>query len=86
MQFTNGNREEGEKMRIAGYKLNGYNATYEKCVLDIKPGINADNKRVLEVTDILSGITYLFETDIIKEENVGQKRRKRHAGYPKKSP
>ena len=52
-------------MRIAGYKLNGYNATYEKCVLDIKPGINADNKRVLEVTDLLSGITYLFETDEI---------------------
>jgi len=50
-------------MRVAGYKLNGYNATYEKCDLDIWTGKNAQKKRVLEMTDIDSGITYIFETD-----------------------
>ena len=71
-------------MRIAGYKLNGYNATYEKCVLDITSGVNANNKRVLEVTDILSGITYLFETDEIDKGKVGYTRKKKYAGNPEK--
>ena len=66
-----------KKMKVAGYKLNGYNATYEKCVLDVRPGINADNKRVLEVTDIFSGITYLFETDEILSSNKKHKYKKK---------
>lgn len=64
-------------MKIGGYKLNGYDATYEKCVLDIKPGINADNKHVLEVTDLLSGITYLFETDEILSDKKKHKYKKK---------
>lgn len=71
MQSTSGR----EMMRIAGYKLNGYNATYEKCVLDVVSGVNANNKRVLEVTDLFSGITYLFET----EEILSSKKRRKHS-------
>ena len=48
-------------MRVQGYKLNGYNATYERTLLDVKEGRNADKKCVLEVTDLQSGVTYIFE-------------------------
>ena len=50
-------------MRVAGYKLNGYNATYEPCELDIRTGKNSRKNRVLEMTDVDSGITYIFETE-----------------------
>lgn len=50
-------------MRIQGYKLNGYNATYERAQFDIRPGYNAEKNRVLEITDIDSGITFIFETE-----------------------
>jgi hypothetical protein len=50
-------------MRVAGYKLNGYNATYEHTEFDIKHGYNSEKNRVLEVTDIDSGVTFIFETE-----------------------
>ena len=50
-------------MIVEGYKLNGYNATYEKTILDVRTGYNGSKRRVLEVTDPLSGITYSFEVD-----------------------
>jgi hypothetical protein len=48
-------------MRVAGYKLNGYDATYEKTYFDVREGKNAEKNRVLEVTDINSGVTFIFE-------------------------
>lgn len=54
-------------MMIRGYKLNGYNATYETCNIDVRRGYNGSGKCVLEVEDVLSGITYFFEADEILE-------------------
>lgn len=48
-------------MIVGGYKLKGYDATYEKTTFDVRQGVNAENNCVLEVTDISSGITYIFE-------------------------
>lgn len=50
-------------MRVVGYRLNGYNATYERTNFDIRHGYNGEKNRVLEVTDIESGITFIFETE-----------------------
>lgn len=50
-------------MKVAGYKLNGYNATYEKTCFDVRGGYTGTKGRVLEVTDIDSGMTFIFETD-----------------------
>ena len=48
-------------MIVRGYRLNGYNATYERTSFDVREGVNSSKNRVLEVTDINSGITYIFE-------------------------
>ena len=57
-------------MKVAGYKLNGYNATYEKTCFDVRGGYNGTKGRVLEVMDIDSGMTFVFETeeDIFKPQ------------------
>ena len=48
-------------MRIEGYRINGYNATYEQTYFDVREGKNAKKNRVLEVEDLNSGITFVFE-------------------------
>ena len=58
-------------MIVGGYKLNSYNATYEKTSFDVRKGTNADNNSVLEITDINSGITFIFEHD---DQNYRQKK------------
>ena len=63
-------------MRISGYKLNGYNATYEKCDLEVNSGFNGNKNRVLEVTDIDSGISIFFDLD----EALGTKRIRQKIG------
>lgn len=50
-------------MIVRGYKLKGYDATYERTNFDIRHGFNAEKNRVLEVTDIDSGMTFIFETE-----------------------
>lgn len=50
-------------MRVKGFKIRGYDAKYERANFDIVHGYNAENNRVLEVTDIDSGITFIFETE-----------------------
>lgn len=50
-------------MRVEGYRLNGYNATYEKTLFEVRGGYNGTKGRVLEVTDIDSGMTFVFETE-----------------------
>lgn len=59
-------------MIVGGYKLNSYNATYEKTSFDVRKGLNADKNCVLEVTDINSGLTFIFED---KDQNHQQKKR-----------
>ena len=52
-------------MRVSGSKLRGYDAVYEKCLfdVDVRGGIPETAGRVLTVTDINSGMTFVFETD-----------------------
>ena len=50
-------------MICEGYRLNGYNATYENAYFDVRLGSNSEKNRVLEVTDMDSGITFIFEAD-----------------------
>ena len=50
-------------MRVGGYKLRGYDATYDRAVFDVQEGRNASGNRVLEVTDIDSGVTFIVEFD-----------------------
>lgn len=47
-----------------GYRLNGYNATYDKTRFDIRIGRNGEKNRVLEITDINSGMTFIVEADM----------------------
>ena len=47
-------------MRVTGYRLKGYDATYEKTTFDVR--IHKEKKNcVLEVMDINSGMTFIFD-------------------------
>lgn len=71
-------------MKASGYKLNGYDATYEKALFDVRNKSNGHN-HILEITELNSGITFLVET----ENNIGgpighscrNKSEKRSGGY-----
>ena len=62
-------------MRVGGYKLRGYDATYEKCYFDVRTNLT-DKSCVLEVFDENSGITFILELD--KEHKISRQ------FYPKK--
>ena len=62
-------------MRVAGYKLNAYNATYERAYFSVQEGHNASGNRVLEVRDDDSGITFVLE---FEEKIRRHDRRKKH--------
>lgn len=47
-------------MKIAGYKLNGYNATYDKTTFEVNLHSH-DKSCVLEVEDINSGHTFIVD-------------------------
>ena len=49
-------------MRVTGYKLRGYDATYDKTLFDIQSKED-DKSRVLEITDINSGVTFIIPMD-----------------------
>ena len=49
-------------MKVTGYKLRGYDAVYEKTVFDIQSKED-DKSRVLEITDINSGMTFIVALD-----------------------
>ena len=46
-------------MRVEGYRLNSYDATYEKALFDVIKHKHS-GECVLEVTELLSGITFIF--------------------------
>ena len=48
------------KRIVDGYKANGYNATYDKTKFEVRWDEYEDGSRVLEVTEIFSGITYML--------------------------
>ena len=49
-------------MKIEGYKLSGYDATYRKALFNV----NERGNRVLEVTDVDSGITFLLDFESVE--------------------
>lgn len=52
-------------MRAEGYKISGYDATYRKALFNVCERGN----RVLEITDLDSGTTFLVDFDSISEQN-----------------
>ena len=52
-------------MKCRGYRLNGYDATYTKTTFNI---VEQEN-RVLEITDLEGGITFVVEIDSLGEQN-----------------
>lgn len=46
---------------MEGYRLNGYNATYEKAVFSVRTR-HEDRKTIIkEITELNSGITFIYE-------------------------
>lgn len=43
-----------------GYRLNGYNATFEKTSIEERIRHEDDSEQVIEVTDLNSGITLIY--------------------------
>lgn len=62
-------------MRVAGYKLNAYNATYERAYFTVLEGRNASGNRVLEITEDNSGITFVLEFEGKKKRKDPRKKR-----------
>ena len=58
-----------------GYKINGYNATYEKTTFSVRTRYEDKKMVIREVTEINSGITFIYE---VKKEY-------KHERKPKKS-
>ena len=50
-------------MKCAGYRLKGYDATYERATFDIRKGQEDSKSRVLIVEDLESGIQFIIEFD-----------------------
>ena len=53
-------------MKVNGYKLNGYNATYERATFDVKDIGN----NLVRITDILSGVSYILELEKAKGSKI----------------
>ena len=51
-------------MKIEGYKLNGYDATYRKAVFNVNE--RGNENRVLEITEVNSGTTFLLDLESAK--------------------
>ena len=49
-------------MRVAGYRLKGYDATYEKTWFDVQ-GRSDNDSCILEISEDLSGTTFIVEID-----------------------
>ena len=49
-------------MKVGGYRLKGYDATYDKTVFDVRTNYTEENC-VLEILELNSGVTYILELD-----------------------
>lgn len=47
--------QQRERMKVDGYKLNGYDATYESTIFSV-----TETGNMLEITDTTSGITFVL--------------------------
>lgn len=55
----------GQMMKVEGYKISGYDATYRKALFNV----TERSESVLEITDLDSGTTLLVDFDSISEQN-----------------
>lgn len=44
-----------------GYKLNGYDATYERATFSVRKRYEDKHKIIREITELNSGITFIYE-------------------------
>lgn len=44
-----------------GYRLNGYDATYERATFSVATRYEDEHKIICEVTELNSGITFIYE-------------------------
>ena len=58
-----------------GYKLNGYDATYEKTTFSVRKRYEDKHEIIREITELNSGITFIY---VVKKEY-------KHERKPKKS-
>ena len=57
-----------------GYKLNGYDATYEKATFSVRKRDEDRRKIINEVTELNSGITFIYE---VKKEYKHERKAKK---------
>ena len=62
-------------MRVTGYRLKGYDATYEKTTFDVTSVGN-----ILQITEINSGVTFVVDADEIKPVKAKPSYRKESGG------
>lgn len=55
-------------MMIEGYRLKGYDATYEKTMFEVESHFSEDSC-VLEITETNSGVTYILDVSEIERKN-----------------
>lgn len=57
-------------MKIEGYRLNKYNATYERTLLDVDVHKTQDAAIAIKIEDINTGIEFIFEFEKEKENRI----------------
>lgn len=63
-------------MKVEGYKINSYNATYEKVLLDvITVNKNPEEDPVIEVSDVNTGMGFIFEYRQDSKHGIKRQRR-----------
>lgn len=66
-----------------GYKANGYNATYEKTTFIIRTRHEDRHIIVKEITEINTGITFIYE---VKKEYKHERKAKKRGAIPVANP
>ena len=55
-------------MKLEGYKISGYDATYRKALFNVNERGATPESRVLEITELESGTTFLIDFDNANEQ------------------
>ena len=66
------------KVRLQGYKLNDYNATYEECVFLYKEQVFPNQKNI-RLTDINTGQEFIAIMPLKRGDKNGTERRRKNA-------
>lgn len=59
--------------KVEGYKINNYNATFDRATFEIRERYKDSKSRVLEITDINSGQAFIFDyNDFAQQKKQGK--------------